>query len=79
MKSVAVLTGATGGLGHAFMQELLREELDEIWAVARDPRKLETLCAAFGKKVAGQLWSCMWILWDFPDDEQGCQIGRAHV
>ena len=21
----------------------------------------------------GDSWSCMWILWDFPDDEQGCQ------
>ena len=51
MKTVAVLTGATGGLGKAFLQELLQEELDEIWAVARDPRKLEALCAAFGEKV----------------------------
>ncbi len=51
MKSVAVLTGATGGLGRAFVQELLREELDEIWAVARDPRKLEALCVAFGEKM----------------------------
>ena len=51
MKRIAILTGATGGLGHAFVRELLREDIDEIWAVARDQKKLAALCNAFGTKV----------------------------
>ena len=30
MKRIAILTGATGGLGQAFLHELLREDIDEI-------------------------------------------------
>lgn len=51
MKPIAIVTGATGGLGKAFVEELLKEDLDEIWAVARNPQKLGELCDAFGKKV----------------------------
>lgn len=51
MKPIAIVTGATGGLGKAFVEELLKEDLDEIWAVARNPQKLKELCDAFGKKV----------------------------
>ena len=51
MKRIAILTGATGGLGQAFLRELLREDIDEIWAVARNQKKLEEICSNFGNKV----------------------------
>ena len=51
MQSIAILTGATGGLGQAFIRELLKEYIDEIWAVARDRKKTEELCSTFGEKV----------------------------
>ncbi len=51
MNRIAILTGATGGLGQAFLRELLREDIDEIWAVARNQKKLEEICSNFGNKV----------------------------
>ena len=51
MSSVAVITGATGGLGREFVSELLKENIDEIWAVARNAEKLNELKAKFGEKV----------------------------
>ena len=51
MKNVAVLTGATGGLGKAFICELLKENIDEIWAIARNQNKLDALCEQFGEKI----------------------------
>ena len=42
--TIAVITGASSGLGRAFTQRLSREEdLDEIWAVARRAHRLEGL------------------------------------
>ena len=35
-KRVAIITGATGGIGREFVQVLMDEELDEIWAVGRN-------------------------------------------
>ena len=43
IKRIAILTGATGGLGQAFLRELLREDIDEIWAVARNQKKMEEI------------------------------------
>ena len=51
MKKIGVVTGATGGLGKAFIKELLNEDLDEIWALARDNEKLEKLKEEFGNKI----------------------------
>lgn len=51
-KRIAIVTGASSGLGKEFVKLLLREKrLDEIWAIARDPGKLERLKKAYGKKV----------------------------
>lgn len=47
-KNIAVLTGATGGLGYAFLKELKKEKIDEIWAVGRNSDRLEKLSAEFG-------------------------------
>ncbi|MFQ7078992.1 MAG: hypothetical protein ACLRSW_14210 [Christensenellaceae bacterium] len=36
MKKIALVTGAAGGLGRAFVAELIKEELDEIWSIGRN-------------------------------------------
>lgn len=51
MKKIAIITGATGGIGQEFVRQLLKEELDEIWAVARNEKKLKELREQFGEKV----------------------------
>ena len=51
MKKIAIITGATGGLGQEFVKQLLKEELDEIWAVARNEKKLKELHEQFGETV----------------------------
>ncbi len=51
MKKVAIITGATGGLGKEFVREACKEDLDEIWAVARSSEKLAELKVSFGDKV----------------------------
>ena len=39
MKKIGIITGATGGVGTEFVKQLLMEDLDEIWAVARNEKK----------------------------------------
>ena len=51
MSNIAVVTGATGGLGKAFIAELLKEDIDEIWAVARNKDKLDALCENYGERI----------------------------
>ena len=51
MSKIAILTGATGGLGQAFAAELMKEEIDEIWAVARNDEKLNQLKETYGGKI----------------------------
>lgn len=51
IKRIAILTGATGGLGYAFMKELSRESVDEIWAIGRNAENLEALEKEFGERV----------------------------
>ena len=46
---IAILTGASSGLGVEFYKELQAEALDEIWIVARREGKLEELRSQFGK------------------------------
>ncbi|MDE7264417.1 MAG: polysaccharide biosynthesis protein [Anaeroplasmataceae bacterium] len=38
---IAIVTGATGGLGKEFINNLLLENLDEIWATGRNESKLQ--------------------------------------
>ena len=50
-KKIAIVTGATGGLGREFVRLLLKEKnVDEIWALARNEKKLSRLKDKFGKK-----------------------------
>ena len=46
-----MITGATGGLGQEFVSEVLKENIDEIWAVARNENKLNELKAKFGENT----------------------------
>lgn len=50
-KKIALLTGATGGLGYAFIEELVKEPLDEIWAIGRNKDRLNELTQKFGNKI----------------------------
>lgn len=49
-KRVAVITGATGGIGREFTAQLL-EEVDEIWAIGRNQKKLSFLKEELGEKI----------------------------
>lgn len=50
-KRIAIVTGATGGIGEEFVKTLMEEELDEIWAIARNINKLNRLNDKFGDKI----------------------------
>ena len=50
-KVVAVVTGASSGLGKEFVRLLMKEKVHEIWAVARNEEKLLALKKQFGKRV----------------------------
>lgn len=51
MKKIAILTGATGGLGREFLKQILNEEIDEVWAIARNEQRLSELQEQYGEKV----------------------------
>lgn len=49
MKSIAIVTGASSGVGQAFVRQLDEGKggpLDEIWAVARNAKRLEDLASS---------------------------------
>lgn len=51
-KRVAIVTGASSGFGREFVKLFERKkEIEEIWAVARDKKKLRQLSDEYGKKV----------------------------
>jgi short-subunit dehydrogenase len=50
-KSISIVTGATGGMGREFVKLLLKENIDEIWSVARNIEKLNKLRDEFGEKI----------------------------
>ena len=50
MKKIAVITGASGGLGKEFVRQIINE-VDEVWAIGRNVAKLEGLKAEFGSKI----------------------------
>lgn len=51
MQKIAIITGASGGIGQAFVQELIKETLDEIWVVGRNEQHLLELKDKFGDKI----------------------------
>lgn len=49
---IAVITGASSGLGAEFVRQLLgREKLDEIWLIARRQDKMDALCASLADRA----------------------------
>ncbi len=51
MKKIAIITGASGGIGKAFVRELANEPLDEIWVIGRNGERLLQLKKEFGQKI----------------------------
>lgn len=47
---IAIITGATGDIGEAFVKALLCE-VDHVWAVGRSEEKLSALCERYGEKI----------------------------
>lgn len=50
-KTIGIITGASGGFGREFVKLCLNESLDEIWAIARNKEKLDTLVRDYGEKI----------------------------
>lgn len=51
-KRIAIITGASSGLGKEFVRLLVKEEqLEEVWAIARNAENLEKLKGEFGVKI----------------------------
>ena len=51
-KNIAVVTGASSGIGREFVMQLLnRSDIDEFWAIARDRERLEELSECVNKPV----------------------------
>lgn len=52
MKNIAIVTGASSGFGLEFVKLLLQKDnLDEIWVVARSEDKLNELSQTYGNKI----------------------------
>ena len=50
MKKIAVITGASGGLGKEFVRQIIND-VDEVWAIGRNVAKLEAMKEKFGSKI----------------------------
>lgn len=50
-KKVAIVTGASGGIGKEFVALMAKENIDEIWCIARTTEKLTALKNEFGEKI----------------------------
>ena len=52
MKRIAIVTGATGGIGGMFVKRICQmDDIDEVWAIGRNKDKLERLSAQDQKIV----------------------------
>lgn len=51
MKKIAIVTGASGGIGQVFVRELTKETLDEIWVTGRNEQRLLALKNEFGERI----------------------------
>lgn len=47
MKQIAIITGASGGLGKEFVRQIIND-VDEVWAIGRNTTKLEALKTEVG-------------------------------
>lgn len=53
MKKIAVITGATGGIGREFVKQILenQKDLEQIWALGRSRDKLDQIKSEFGTLI----------------------------
>ena len=47
--NIAIITGASSGIGVEFLKEMQKEDLNEIWVIARRKEKLEEICRQYSK------------------------------
>lgn len=47
--NIAIITGASSGIGVEFFKEMQKEVLDEVWVIARREQKLNEICEKYGK------------------------------
>ena len=58
---IALITGASSGLGKEFIRQLRREKLDEIWAIARRKERLLELSGLVPIPVRPMIrWNACW-------------------
>lgn len=50
-KTIAIISGATGGIGKEFVNELNKESLDEIWIIGRNMERLTKIREQYGEKI----------------------------
>lgn len=50
-KRIAIVTGATGGVGEEFVRQMLGRDIEEIWAIARNEERLSALEKRFGERI----------------------------
>lgn len=50
-KTIAIVTGAAGGIGKEFVRELWKEAVDEIWIIGRNEERLFAIKEQFGEKI----------------------------
>lgn len=50
-KEIAIVTGATGGIGREFICVLDKEALDEIWIIGRNKEQLTKIKEQYGEKI----------------------------
>ncbi len=50
-KTIGIVTGATGGIGKAFVDALIQEAMDEIWIIGRNQERLAEIKKQYGEKI----------------------------
>lgn len=51
-KKIAIITGATGGVGREYTRQLI-DDVEEVWAIARNQERLSALEQEYNHKVVG--------------------------
>lgn len=51
LKRIAIVTGASGGIGNAFVEQLMKEDLEEIWIIGRNEARLRKIQEKYGEKI----------------------------